>query len=85
MSTATTSTTYSGTEVARLAGVTYRQLDYWLRIGAIQIEDPTPGTGRPRLFTEDEVDRVINIVERVRAAHATMEDFRTGKLWKETT
>ena len=38
-------------QVARLAGITYRQLDWWIRTGLVTCENPAPGTGHERGFT----------------------------------
>lgn len=44
-------------EVADLVGVTYRQLDHWTRRGYLPIGDRTPGSGVPRRWWPDEVER----------------------------
>ena len=37
-------------------GVTYRQLDYWTRLGLIKPDNgATPGTGRPRQWSPSEM------------------------------
>ena len=41
-------------EVARLIGVTYRQLDYWSSHGWLRTE-PSPGTGHRRMWTPDAI------------------------------
>lgn len=47
---------------AATAPVTYRQLDYWIRLGLIHtIGDPTPGTGHPRDLADGE-DRVLELM-----------------------
>lgn len=71
------------TEVALLVGVTYRQLDYWLRTGAIEISDPTPGTGFSRTWTEADIERLRCCVAVYQEATETIEAFRSGRLWKE--
>ena len=41
----------SSTEVTRITGITYRQLDYWVRNGVIPpdwVDDPSAGSGRAR-------------------------------------
>jgi hypothetical protein len=42
---------YRGPEVCRLAGVTYRQLDYWDRSGLAGPTYPARGSGMPRVYT----------------------------------
>lgn len=75
---------FSTSDVAMMAGVTYRQLDYWLRTGTIGFCSgvETPGTGHPRLWTEDEVAIVCLTVARWREAQAIVDEFRSGALWK---
>lgn len=42
-------------EVCRRANITYRQLDYWLRLGVIHCEtDDLPGCGRQRGWSANE-------------------------------
>jgi DNA-binding transcriptional MerR regulator len=50
--------TYSTDDVVRATGLTFRQVDHMLRRRYVDVPDPTPGTGRPRHFTDDELDRV---------------------------
>lgn len=55
-------------EVAKRAGVTYRQLDYWLRKGWVEPADPSGGTGDPRLWYVWQVGEIAEFAER-RKAH----------------
>lgn len=52
--------TYSTTEVCRLTGATYRQLDYWARTGRIpgQPSGSVIGSGNRRRWTQADVDEV---------------------------
>lgn len=34
-----------------IPGMTYRRLDYWVRVGLLEPANPVPGTGYPRLWT----------------------------------
>lgn len=75
---------YSSTEAAMMAGISYRQLDYWLRTGTIGLchdGDSAPGSGRYRRFTSDEVDILVAVVEKFRKAEEAMAEFRSGALW----
>ena len=36
-------------------GISYRQLDYWTRIGLLHATDPTPGSGVARTWPDREV------------------------------
>lgn len=45
-----------GPQAAKAAGVTYRRLDYWTRIGYLSAEQPKgEGSGNPRLYSEGEI------------------------------
>jgi len=58
---------YSSTEMARLAGVTFRQVDYWTRSGLISpsVRD-TRGSGTQRRFSDDDLVRLRVIAELLR-------------------
>jgi hypothetical protein len=58
--------TYSAHEVAELAGVTYRQIDYWCRLGVIYPRQTARGSGSRRRFSEDQVRalRVLGVASR---------------------
>lgn len=42
-------------EALRVSGVTYRQLDYWIRTGRINIDQPLPGSGCRRDYPATEM------------------------------
>jgi len=54
---------YTSSEVLRLAGITYRQLDYWAGLGLIRwdsyddgsVREAGPGSGRRRCWSTAEV------------------------------
>lgn len=51
-----TETLYSSTEACRLADISYRQLDYWCRIGTVTPAGPArPGSGARRRWTTQQV------------------------------
>ena len=52
-------TDYSSTEVARIAGVTYRTLDRWLNEDVVSCDVPAEGTGSRRRFEYRDVVFVI--------------------------
>lgn len=54
------------TQVCRRAGITYRQLDYWGRLGLITPPATGCGPGCPRRWSLDQVDRVCAIAAWVR-------------------
>lgn len=47
---------YTGPETCLLAGITYRQLDYWTRTGYLQTLSGQRGSGNPRRYSRVEVD-----------------------------
>jgi DNA-binding transcriptional MerR regulator len=47
--------TFTSTEVCKILGITYRQLDYWTRKGYVPSSSPTPGSGHARAFTFPEL------------------------------
>jgi DNA-binding transcriptional MerR regulator len=49
------------------AGITYRQLDYWIRNGLIKPVDPTPGHGVPRYFRAPEARIAVTMGHLVAA------------------
>lgn len=63
--------TYSAGEVCTQAGVTYRQLDYWLRRELFDLDPEhdirTPGSGMPRRFSLLEAQRVVMLARCIKA------------------
>ena len=74
---------YSSIEVAEMAGVTYRQLDYWLRTGWLNIGSDGHGSGSRRRFTRAEALALVRIVKRYTAAKSAIEDIRSGVAWRD--
>jgi len=74
--------TYSTAEVSRITGCSYRQLDYWIRTGIIEIRYGAHGSGSRRRWTEAEVERLERVVERYREAVQVMHEFQSGELWR---
>jgi hypothetical protein len=71
-------------QVCELAGITYRQLDHWLRRGYItcdRVDLVAPvGTGNPRRYTPEQthrirlvasVDRAADLIDRHLSGHDT--------------
>lgn len=50
-----------------LPGVTYRQLDYWVRAGYLRPTVPTPGTGTARDWSPEEIE-IARLMARLTAA-----------------
>jgi DNA-binding transcriptional MerR regulator len=63
--------TYTADDVVKATGLTYRALDHWLRKGYLDIPDPTPGSGFPRRFTDDQLDHIGTVKALVDAGFTT--------------
>lgn len=51
--------TYTSMEVTQMLGVSYRQLDYWVRRGLITgIDVESVGSGHYRRWTRDQLNRI---------------------------
>lgn len=46
---------FSSAEACNLADISYRQLDYWCRIGTVQSATPAKGSGTRRRWTRQQV------------------------------
>jgi len=59
--------TWSTGEVARMVGVSHRQLDYWLRTDRITLSTgpDTPGCGFPRRWLAADIDRLRQVKARL--------------------
>lgn len=68
---------YSTREVLRLAGLTYRQLDYLCRTGRVPGQESGPGSGGQRRFTQAALEEVMRI-QRARRLAEFVEDL-TGE------
>jgi DNA-binding transcriptional MerR regulator len=59
---------YSSTQVCEIAGVTYRQLDYWTRTGIVAPSvQAARGSGTCRRYSDDDVAKLRSIVETLLA------------------
>lgn len=56
-------------EAAELAGITYRELDHWCRLGAIAPEIEAGGSGRPRGWTRPQVEALCELARVRRQLH----------------
>lgn len=61
--------TLSALDVCERAGITYRQLDYWIRTGAITPTQKANGSGTQRRFTEGDA-RAVRLAATLRALGA---------------
>lgn len=81
-------TLVGSTQVVVLAGITYRELDYWIRSGAIEPEVDAEGSGRPRYFTVEQAEWVCRIgaVRALAEEHGVMFGVDAiGAMWKALT
>ena len=69
----------SASEVCRVAGISYRQLDLWVRSGLIPLDNPTPGYGRNRQFDQAAVDQVVRVATLRRQVKALQEQVRASR------
>lgn len=75
-------TTYSTFEVARLVGLSYRQLDWWIRTGKIETSfNGMPGSGHSRRWSGDDVRRLKHMVAAYSEACEIIAALRSGDLW----
>lgn len=44
------------TDICHRLGVSYRQIDHWVRRGWLRPDQPIPGSGNPREWTNEELD-----------------------------
>lgn len=74
--------TFSTRVTAKLAGATYRQVDYWCRTGALSPLNNGAGSGggRARQFTLDEVC-VVKVLAELSRHGATSETWSTVAAW----
>jgi len=70
-----TERTYSSAEVCDLAGVTYRQLDYWTRIGLVEPSVAVAnGSGSRRCWTADDLARVNRVRLAAELSSGSLQD-----------
>jgi DNA-binding transcriptional MerR regulator len=66
---------YSATEAAKRAGLSYRQVDYWLRTGVASCTVEASGTGSRRWFSRTDVERLV-VLSALRREGYTLEALR---------
>jgi DNA-binding transcriptional MerR regulator len=71
-------TGYRGTTACRVAGITYRQLDYWARTGLVQPSiRPATGSGTHRLYSFRDI-LVLKVVKRLLDTGVSLHQIRTA-------
>lgn len=71
---------HSSLEAARLAGITFRQLDYWVRVGSVEPAYPARGSGSHRRWSDVDVDCLL-ILGRVCRLLGDMDHELSWALW----
>lgn len=73
-----TSTGYRGPTACRVAGITYRQLDYWARTGLVEpTVRPASGSGTHRLYSFQDI-LVLKVVKRLLDTGVSLQQIRTA-------
>ncbi|MCK0115468.1 MerR family transcriptional regulator [Isoptericola sp. S6320L] len=71
-------TGYRGTTACRVAGITYRQLDYWARTGLVEPSiRPASGSGTHRLYSFRDV-LVLKVVKRLLDTGVSLQQIRSA-------
>jgi DNA-binding transcriptional MerR regulator len=69
---------YKGATACTVAGITYRQLDYWARTGLIQPSiRPATGSGTMRLYSFQDV-LVLKVVKRLLDTGVSLQNIRVA-------
>ncbi|WP_125775910.1 MerR family transcriptional regulator [Antribacter gilvus] len=72
------STGYRGTTACRVAGITYRQLDYWARTGLVEPSiKPATGSGTHRLYSFRDI-LVLKVVKRLLDTGVSLQQIRSA-------
>jgi len=73
-----TNTGYRGPTACRVAGITYRQLDYWARTGLVEpTVRPASGSGTHRFYGFRDI-LVLKIVKRLLDTGVSLQQIRTA-------
>ena len=54
-------------QLAERAGITYRQLDFWIRRGYVKVDNDVTGSGNTREFSSIEARVVLYMADLVRS------------------
>lgn len=72
--------TFSTKLAAEIAGASYRQVDYWCRVGVLSPKGNGAGSGNVRSFTLDEI-AVVAVLAELSTLGATCETWSTVAAW----
>jgi DNA-binding transcriptional MerR regulator len=73
-------------DVCAHAGITHRNLDYWLRSGVIDLPDRRDiGSGNFRFFTDSEADAIRRVAAEKRELDQRFSDWSSGVYWHSLT
>lgn len=70
-------------DLAAAAGITYRQLDYWIRHGWITLDDNGAGSGTRRNPTDAEWHATIDVARQLAELDRQYEEIRSGRYFTE--
>ncbi|MEV0952601.1 MerR family transcriptional regulator [Promicromonospora sp. NPDC050249] len=71
-------TGYRGNTACHIAGITYRQLDYWARTGLVEPSiKPATGSGTHRLYSFRDI-LVLKVVKRLLDTGVSLQQIRTA-------
>lgn len=71
---------YNAADVPAAIGVTYRQLDYWVRKGYLEPENVECGSGHQRLFPPDEFAVALTMAHLVRGGFTVDQAARLARI-----
>ncbi len=72
---------YSSPVAARVAGITFRQLDYWTRVDAVQPAIAASGSGSRRRWSTSDVRRLAVLSLLVNAVPGQIDVVVIGAVW----
>jgi MerR HTH family regulatory protein len=68
-------------EAARLSGCSYRQIDYWTRVGAITPSQEASGSGSRRAWDNEQVERLCMIATLARLLGGAVQHDLVAAVW----
>jgi len=71
---------YSSQEAARLSGISYRQLDYWARLGIVKPAREAKGTGTARRWSPTEIVE-LRVIAGLRSGGVSIQRVKRAVGW----